>query len=727
MTTPNLAFLWHMHQPFYRNIISGECVQPWVRLHGIHSYYDMMKLYERHPDVHVNINFVPSLLRQLRNYAEDGLSDKFLDISRIDAKELTHQDKVFILRNFFVTNPERMIKPHPRYWKLFNMRGTKHNSIDYSDATRYFSWRDYLDMQVYFNLVWFGFVAREEFPELDRMLSIQSSAPVFTEDDKKTVLNAQHEVLKRLLNLIRNTPPNIELTTTPYFHPITPLVIDTDIAKRCMPGATLPERFSAPQHAEFQIKEGVKFFEESTGKKPNGMWPSEGSVCPEMIPILESAGIKWMATDEGNLFLSGVTGKRADVIYQPYSATYENSSVDVVFRDRELSDLIGFNYYRMPAKEAVADLLAKIKSNASASSLGEPLVTILMDGENAWEAFENHGKEFLTTLLDELSTQKELKTTTITNYLEGHRPSQKIAKLHSGSWINSNFAIWIGKEQKNKAWGYIKRTHDELGQKLSAILAKERINPSEKLALESFAAGCGSDWFWWFDDDFQSEFKGDFDKIFRMHLKNVYSLFGRDIPVFLYDPIFKYTDKTHHAHGEIKPCGFIRPALDGRNSSFFEWTNSVKIDVGTHSGPMGQTNELIESIYFGFNESQFFIRLDPIKKYIPFTLSDSEEVVIYLHDSDKKYKMHLFFDGEQYRFEFIESPEEGYIKGEHKADWAVQNVFEMGLSYADLGFVPNEKITVILTVVRKGLEVRHYSHMTFSIPNDNYEQQMWTV
>ena len=727
MKTLNLAFLWHMHQPYYRNIITGECIQPWVRLHGVHSYYDMMKLYERHPNVQVDINFVPSLLKQLRNYVEDGLSDKFLDISRIDAKELTHQDKVFILRNFFMTNPERMIKPCPRYWKLYNMRGTKLDEIDFDDATRYFSWRDYLDMQVYFNLVWFGFVAREEFPEIDKMLSNNSSAPVFTEEDKKIVLDIQQEVLKRLMNLIRNTPPNIELTTTPYFHPITPLVIDTDIAKRCMPGATLPERFSAPEHANFQIKQGVKFFEESTGKKPAGMWPSEGSVCPEMIPLLENAGIKWISTDEGNLFLSGVGGKRADVIYQPYTATFENSSVEMIFRDRELSDLIGFNYYRMPANEAVSDLLGKIRANASLSSLDEPLVTILMDGENAWEAFENHGKAFLTTLFDTLDEQKDIKTTTISAYLESHKPTKKITKLHSGSWINSNFAIWIGKEQKNKAWGYIKRTRDELGKRLSGVLEKENRTPHEQMALESFAAGCGSDWFWWFDDDFQSEFKSDFDKIFRMHLKNAYSLFGRDIPVFLYEPIFKFSGKPHHINGEVRPCGFIYPTIDGLITSFFEWTNAVKINVGANRGPIGQTNELIESIYFGFNPNDFFLRLDPIKKEIPFTLADQEEVVIYLHDDTKKYKMHLFADGESYRYEFINSPEEGYSNGEHKANWASANVFEVGLNYKELGFVPGERITVIITVVRKGLEVRHYSHLTFSVPNDNYEQQMWTV
>lgn len=714
-----------MHQPYYRNMITGECVQPWVRLHGIHSYYDMMKLYEEYGDINVNINFVPSLLRQLREYVEGNLSDKFLEISKIDAKDLSPAQKMFLLRNFFMVNADMMIKPIPRYSKLYQQRGVKISQIDFEDAIRYFSWKDYLDIQVYYNLVWFGFKARDEYPELSRMLSLTSSGSNFTEDDKKTVLNIQNEVLKKLLEVIRNAPKNIELTTTPYFHPILPLTIDTNIAKRCMPNASLPIRFQSPKFAQFQINHGLTYFEQTVGHKPCGMWPAEGSVCPEIIPLLEKAGVEWIATDEGILQLSGVQGKRDEYLYQPYTAEFSGSKINMIFRDRELSDFISFSYAKMNSDDAAADLIGRVIEIGKNVKSGKPLVTILLDGENPWESYEENGKKFLTASL-ELLRKSKVKTTTVKQFIAENPPKQKITDLFSGSWINSNFGIWIGKPQKNQAWGYIKRTMDELGNKISSSL--DNANRTEKalLALESFSAACGSDWFWWFDDDFESEFKSDFDKIFRMHLKNTFTLFGRDVPAFLYEPIHHYIEPSHRQQGLLKPHAFIHPTVDGLNTSFFEWANSVKINVGKNRGPMGQTEELFENIYFGFNAECFFLRFDPLNKDVTFSLHDDEEVVIYLHNK-QKYKLRLFFDGKKYDMAYVESAEEGYSNSSHKIEWAVKNIFEMGLNYKDLGFNLGEGVTVIITVVRHGIEVRHYSHMDFIVPDETYEKQMWSV
>ncbi|MBI2974936.1 MAG: hypothetical protein HYY43_05045 [Deltaproteobacteria bacterium] len=723
---PTLAFLWHMHQPYYRDMASGSSAQPWVRLHGIHSYYDMLKLYADAGSVCANINFVPSLLKQICEYVELGASDSFLDISRVDAKELTPAQKMFILKNFFMANPDKMIAPHPRYLKLFQHRGSNLNGIDIENTIRYFSWKDYLDIQVYYNLVWFGFKAREEFPEISRMLSIHSSGHIFTEEDKKAVLDIQSEVLKRLLSLIKNSPGNVELTTTPFFHAILPLLINTDTAKRCMPGALLPPKFSGPKHALFQLQHGLDFFEKTTGKKARGLWPAEGSVSPEIIPLLSESDVEWFATDEGILELSGVGGKKADYLYQPYIVEHEGKSAKAIFRDRELSDLISFSYAKMPADTAVKDLISRVENIAKQTSIKNPLITIILDGENPWESYEDNGRRFLTGLMEHLK-KSGIRTSTISRYIAENPPTKKLNTMYSGSWINSNYAIWIGKPQKNKAWSYIKRTFDELGSKFSDIIDNKTRNEKELLALESFGAACGSDWFWWFDDDFESECKSDFDKIFRMHLKNAFALMGRDVPVFLFEPIFKYEEDVQQHNALLAPAAFINPNIDGINSSFFEWANSVKIDVGKGRGPMGQSHELIESIFFGFNPESFFLRFNPLSKNITFSLSEGEEIVIYLHDADKKYKLKLFFEHGRYQMQFVNSPEEGYHNGTHNIKWALRAVFEMGLNFADLGYKPGEEITVVITIVRHNLEVRHYSHLVFKIPDEKYEREMWSV
>lgn len=725
MKNPTLTFLWHMHQPYYRNMITNECIQPWARLHGIHSYYDMMKLYEEYQDISVNINFVPSLLRQLREFAEKGYRDKFLAISEIDAKELTPDQKMFILRNFFMANPDRMIKPSPRYWKLYQQRGANTSKIDFEDAIRYFSWKDYLDIQVYYNLVWFGFKAREEYPEIDKMLNLVSSGNNFTEADKAFVLKTQKEVLVKLLHSIRNAPKNIEITTTPYFHPILPLLIDTDTAKRCMPNAELPPRLTALKHAEFQVNHGIEYFEESVGHKPTGMWPAEGSVSPEIIPILSNAGVKWIATDEGILHHSGIGGKRNDYLYQPFIAEHNGKEIAIVFRDRELSDLISFSYSKMPSDQAAEHLIQRAKEIGNSAGNNNPLITILLDGENPWESYEDNGKKFLVGVMERIR-KEHIKTTTVNDFITKNPPTQRIKNLFSGSWINSNYAIWIGKPQKNQAWSYIKRTMDELGHKLSAAIENPNRSEKESQALESFGAACGSDWFWWFDDDFESEFKSDFDKIFRMHLKNTFSLFGRDVPVFLYEPIHHYKEPLHHQHGPLKPAAFIYPSIDGLNTSFFEWSNAVKLDVGKHRGPMGQTEELFETIYFGFNLEGVFLRLDPFHKEEGFSLHEQEEVVVYLHNN-KKYKLRLFHNGSKYHMEYVNSVEEGYVSDSHTVKWSMDKVFEMGATFKDLKYGPGDKVTVIVTVVRRGIEVRHYSHIEFEVPDETYEKEMWSV
>lgn len=703
---PSFAFLWHMHQPYYRDMLTKKCVQPWVRLHGIHSYYDMLKLYADFPNVQATFNFSPSLLRQLEEYVVGGLTDKFMELTLAPANELSQDQKVFILRNFFMANPEKMIMPHVRFHRLFTMRGTETNEIDFNEAIRFFSWHDYLDIQVWFNLAWFGFKAIEELPQIREMIS---KGHQFDEGDKTVVVEAQKEVLKRLFDLIKNPPPNIELTSSPYFHPILPLLIDTESAKRAMPDARLPPRFTGVPLAKFQVKQGLEIFKRITGKAPQGMWPPEGAVSPEIVPILAESGIKWIATDQ-EILKSSIEAEKIETekidVYQPYNVEVDGSNIAIIFRSSELSNLVSFSYGKLEPQKASDDLLSRLRATPKSASL----VPIILDGENPWEHYDQGGRPFLEGVMHGLS---EFQTTTVSKFLEDHPPQHKLTKLHSGSWINANFAIWIGKEQKNRAWGCIKRTLDEIGKK---IWDKASTN-----ALESLSAACGSDWFWWFDDDFESEFKPDFDKIFRMHLKNAFSFLKQDVPLFLFDPIYRYEDRPHPM---VKPPAFIHPAIDGLDTSFFEWANAVRIDVGKGIGTMGATEELIEMIYFGFNTEELFLRIDHLRKDVTFSLGEDEEIVFYIHNKVNKHKLRLFFDGHRYQMQSV-GDEEGY--GRTPINWAVRSEFEMGLKFSDLGYKTGEVITLVVTIVRKGIEVRRYSHIKFAIPNETYEKEMWSV
>jgi alpha-amylase/alpha-mannosidase (GH57 family) len=708
-----------MHQPYYRDMKTGENSMPWVRLHGIHSYYDMVRLHESMPGLQATINFVPSLILQIREYAEDGKSDAFLEHTEIPAENLNNQQKAFILRHFFMANHEQMIRPYSAYFKLMEKRGIELDEADIDQAIRFFSTQDYLDIQVFYNLTWFGFEAREEIPQIKELLLKNGK---FTEDDKRFVIEAQRRILKSLLDAIKRvgTCDYIELSTTPFYHPILPLLIDTNFASRAMPKVKLPPRLTALPHAKYQLEKGISYMEGFLGKRPSGMWPAEGSVCPEMIPLLSQAGIKWIATDQGILLSSGIKGTKEEIIFQPYIAEHDNAQVAVVFRDREISDLISFTYYRMGTENAVEDFIKRIKLTAeSCPKDRENIITIILDGENPWEHYPNSGKDFLYRLFQRIH-EEGIQTTTISRFIEKFPPKNTIKKIHSGSWINANYAIWIGKDQKNKGWGYIKRTLDEVGRFINPSNCNDADSQG---ALNSFAAACGSDWFWWFDDDFASAFKGDFDRIFRTHLKNVFSFLKRDLPLFLFDPIYRYEEQPEL----LKPLAFIYPEISGKAPSFFDWINAAKINVHRFGGTMAQSEELFETIYFGFNPESFFLRIDPIDKKKGFVLNDGEEIAIYIHNQEKKYKLRLFREGEQYKLAFCDEPEKGFCICDCKIQYVVSQVFEMGVPFKPLGYTPGEDLTLVITIVRNGVEVRRYSHLHFEVPDENYELLMWTV
>ncbi len=717
MKNTSIAFIWHMHQPYYRDMVTGESTMPWVRLHGIHSYYDMLCLYKNYSNIAGTINFVPSLIEQLLAYTEKGRSDAFLDYTLVPAEDLTPQQKTFLLRHFFMANPHRMIEPYGPYRKLNARLGLDRSNIDYSQAVRFFSTQEYLDLQVYYNLVWFGFTAKDEIPEIKDMLSCGRH---FTEEDKAFVIDAQRKILNKLLEEIiaACASEKVEISTTPYYHPILPLLLDTDIAKRSNPKIKLPPRLRATGIAREQVRIALDAMERWTGKRPKGMWPAEGGVCPEMIPILHDAGVKWIATDEGVLHQS--LHDKALNQHQPFRAYHDGSSVDIVFRDHVLSDLISFVYNKEPADKAAEDFLAHVKKINESANGRQNLITVILDGENPWEFYPDAGKEFLNALFT-LIEREGIKTTTVGRYIEAYPPEKQIGDLHSGSWIDANFNIWIGKPQKNKAWDYIRHAFSETEGSLTQQSRED--DPNAQLAFESLCAACGSDWFWWYDDDFDSAFKGDFDRIFRTHLKNAYTLLGKDIPIFLFEPIYRFEEED----SLLEPPGCIYPTIDGTESSFFEWSNACHINVhGRSSGAMARSSsDPFETISFGFNEKAFFLRIDPVDRSNGFSMDGDDSLSIGIHSESHNRKFRL--NTKEGKLAMWEVGEGGVESEPVGASFGIRELLELGFEFQPMGLKARDEVTLTIAFYRLGIEVRRYSHIHFRVPDETYKLRMWSV
>ena len=518
-----LAFIFHMHQPYYKNLLTQEIDLPWVRLHGTKDYLDMLLILKKYPLIQQTFNLVPSLIEQIEDYTNRTVKDKFLELSYKTAADLTAPDKAFLLENFFSISKEKAIAAHPRYYELYLKKL----------ARKEFSPEDYLDLQVWFNLAWIDPYFRKNSPELKSLLD---KARFFTEEEKQIVLEKQMDILEEIIPAYKKfaLSGQIEITLSPYYHPILPLLYNTRIAKEANFKTILPQLdFNFPQDAQEQVNLAVKFFQERFNSSPIGMWPSEESVSEHILPILINAGINWIVTDEAILFKSLKKKKRdTSLLYEPHLLKREEGNLQIIFRDRNLSDLIGFVYHSWSALDAVADFMKHLKNIHQAFGDKDILVTVAMDGENAWEYYSNDGWDFLELLYQNLSAANFVKTTTVKEYLATHPPLSRIPRLGAGSWIYGNFGKWIGNPYKNKAWEYLAQARKEL-QNSCAEAGSHITREKFELAWKQMYICEGSDWFWWYGE----EPAGDFDRLFRKHLSNFYTLINKDIPEYLKKPL----------------------------------------------------------------------------------------------------------------------------------------------------------------------------------------------
>ncbi|UCG62631.1 MAG: glycoside hydrolase [Candidatus Zixiibacteriota bacterium] len=595
-----LAILWHMHQPDYREPLSSHMVMPWVRLHALKDYLDMPLLAGQYDNVKVTFNLVPSLLDQIELYLKGG-TDPHLELSRVPAGDLDENQRRQILRTFFSANPSTMIQPHRRYHELY--RKAKQNSLD-TVLPALFTSEEIRDLQVWSNLVWIDPMFRDEEP----LKTLFAKEKHFTEDDKIQMLNWQMEFMKRIVPAYQQlyADGKVDISFTPYYHPILPLLCDTDVAREALPKTKLPEkRFVHPEDAKKQVAMSVEKFKEIFGVPLTGMWPSEGSISEEVARIMLGAGIEWIATDE-EILLNSLKKAGVKDGQHPVHAVYEfGPGLKIFFRDHLLSDRIGFVYSGMNPERAIGDFITnihKIRENI-ADSLETTVIPVILDGENAWEYFPEDGHDFLTRLYERIGDDPLIETITMGEAARTMETRQ-LKSLFAGSWINHNFRIWIGHPEDNAAWDLLTRTRDNLVQYEQENPGYDRAKLRD--AWNQIYVAEGSDWCWWYGDEHRGSHNEEFDKIYRRHLIAVYEILELDIPFDLLNPIYQGEAVAR----AVEPDDLVTPVIDGRHTHFYEWTGAGFFDCGKAGGSMHRADRTLDAIHFAYDHHNVYIRLD---------------------------------------------------------------------------------------------------------------------
>lgn len=734
MKTIQLCFLWHMHQPYYTDPVTGSASMPWVRLHATKAYYDMAFLLDKFPQARSTFNFTPSLLLQLEEFSTGRVRDLFLEYAQRPAADLTPEEKAFLIRHFFSANWATMVRPFPRYQELLVKRGLDVQKQDLDRLAKQFSTQDFLDLQVWHNLAWFGYGSVQRFP---RLAELRTQNRGFTEEDKQEVLSLQQTAIRQIVPMYRSLQDRgqIELTTTPFFHPILPLVIDTEFTRRARPDLPLPARFHAPADADAQIRRAVEYHTGTFGRPPEGLWPSEGSVCPELLPMAAKAGIRWLATDEGILYRSlqptNQSWNRPYHLYQPYAVGAPDHPLTILFRDRDISDAFGFVYHKTTPESAADDVLRRIRGLAYDIPLERALIAVILDGENPWEHYHDGGERFLSLLFGafkqdglHIGHETQVRMETVGRALDRVPPTQRLDHLHSGSWINQDFKIWIGHREDNRGWDLLQHTRSRLVE-LTPSLTPEQA----RAAWNELYAAEGSDWFWWYGDDFDTDYKQEFDRLFRTHLRNVWTYAGVVPPDILNQPLVEARTPQDLDLVQL-PLSVIHPTLDGIVSNFFEWRGAGTINPAPPLGAMWKSEGLFTAIVFGFDHEHLYLRLDPDER----SQTRQEQCTVHLH---------IGSGIQQYRLSFALAPtgtetfllaradEAGVYRDLGSYDTiSRRKILELAVPFKDLDIAVGSELRLTITVSEQQMEIARYPHhnpVTFNRPGDEFDATMWRV
>ncbi len=608
-----VAFIWHQHQPLYKSPGTGVSLStqqyrlPWVRLHGTKDYLDLVLILERYPKLHQTVNLVPSLILQLEDYIAGTAFDPYLEVTLTPTEQLTLPQREFIIKHFFDANHHTLIDPHPRYAQLYQQQQEK------GQAWCLANWQlqDYSDLLAWHNLAWIDPLFWD-----DQEIAVWlKQGENFTLSDRQRIYSKQREIISRIIPQHRKMQDagQIEVTTTPYTHPILPLLANTNSGRVAVSNMTLPQyRFQWAEDIPRHLQKAWKLYQDRFGQPPRGLWPSEQSVSPEILPYIIKQGFKWICSDEAVLgsslkhfFHRDGAGnvQEPELLYRPYRLETPTGDLAIVFRDHRLSDLIGFTYSSMPPQQAAADLVGHLQAIARMQRTQESeqpwLVTIALDGENCWEFYPQDGKPFLEALYQTLSNEPRLKLVTVSEFLEQFPATATIPgeQLHSGSWVDGSFTTWIGDPAKNRAWDYLTQARIMLANHPEAT---EENNPE---AWSALYAAEGSDWFWWFGEGHSSNQDAIFDQLFRSHLCGIYQALNEPIPPYLRQPL-----EVHEARADHRPESFIHPRIDGRGDEQ-DWNKAGRLEIGGARGTM-HNSSVIQRLWYGVDHLNFYLRLD---------------------------------------------------------------------------------------------------------------------
>jgi alpha-amylase/alpha-mannosidase (GH57 family) len=617
-----------MHQPQYRDPETGRYVLAWTRLHALKDYWGMVAMLKEFPKFHATFNVVPSLGMQLEEYASGEFNEPWFSLAFKPADDLTREDKAEILARAFQVNHERLMSRWARFVELYEWA----QPAGGAQAQVSFTQRDWRDLQLLSQLAWM----EETWFEKDSVVSrLADKGKEFTEKDKAALKAKQLELLGLVLPEYRAVAETgqIELSTTPFYHPILPLICDSDIARVANPGTPLPRRaYRHPEDAREQLRRAREYHERVFGAQPLGLWPSEGSVSDQALTIAAEEGFQWFGTDEGVLgrtlnagFFRDAKGvpANADRLYKPLRVQLGGKPMTGFFRDHHLSDLIGFVYSRMNGKDAAADLHGRLRELGERVQTSQPLtVCLFLDGENAWEYYPGNGREFLREFYGRIQADQDFRALTATEAIAAAGLIPTNAGIFPASWINANFDVWIGHSEDVAAWELLWDAREAYGRAMDARKQGRDGAPTETAlaeALESLLAAEGSDWCWWYGPEHSTANDAEFDALYRKHLTAVYLALGQVAPQELAKPIKR---QPEHAL-QLAPTGFLKIAVDGRDTSYFEWLGAGLYSPERRGGAMHGRTFYLHELRYGFEEDRFCVRVDPFLDLLG-ELEDSE-------------------------------------------------------------------------------------------------------